>query len=128
MPAIFPAFEDKVDSSEDFGGHGRSDGLEQLDALAATLGLTPLSHFIDSHAMAESFFDEAELADVSVPPVQWHAAEVGLATAKGLYDYLQANPSDTSVSNAAQEDLRNLAALLARAMQSSIGFHLLVDI
>jgi len=125
MPAIYPVFEQKIESADNFAGHSLSRSLEELDAIAANLGLTPISQFIDSHTMAADFFDEGEMEGIEIPTVQWHDAAKGLATVKGLYDYFQA---DSDTSNGVLDDLHSLIQLLEKAVALSTGFHLLVDI
>ena len=133
MPAIYPVFEKPLSSAEGFGGHSLSRGLEELDNLAQTLGLMPLSGFIDSNTMAREVFDDEELAGIDLPPVQWFEASEGLRTVSGLLAFIS-EQSDKSLSmfgdavSAIETDLQQLAGLLEEALRSSNRFHLLVDI
>jgi len=125
MPAIYPVFEKPLSSAEGFGGHSLSRGLEELDNLAQTLGLMPLSGFIDSNTMAREVLDDDELAEIDLPPVRWFEASEGLKTVSGLLTFISEHGDAASD---VETDLRQLRELLEEALPTSNHFHLLVDI
>src|SRR5262245_27557882 len=82
MPAIYPVFEKPLAGSDNFNGNSMSRCLPQLDELAATVKVTPLSRFIDARTMAEEVLDDEQISAMAVPPVQWLQPEEGLLTVR----------------------------------------------
>ena len=128
MSALFPAFDQPLPSSDNFNGRSLSDNLEKLDSFAASLNLTTLSKFIDAYSMALEYLGDESLLPPNCPPEAWYTPQEGFATVSGLLHYIESH-SDLLLESITSVivDLENLSALLHKAMETAIRFHLLVD-
>lgn len=133
MPAVYPVFEKALPGADNFNGDLLSHWLLVLSELALSIGVTPLSRLIDSKTMAQEVLDDKQLADLPVPPVQWHQAEEGLMVVRGILSTIQ--PNDARFHSRRGDDtealvseLRQLEALLVTAASDGNRFHLLVDL
>ena len=133
MPAIYPVFERPLPEANKFNGNFLSRWLRNLDERASSIDVTQLSRFIDSNTMASEVLDDEQLANIPVPPVQWHRAEDGLVVLRGILSVIE--PNDARFHSrrgdereALVRELRQLEDLLVSAAHDSNRFHLLVDI
>jgi hypothetical protein len=95
---------------------------ETLDAIAAQLGVRPISEFISVDPQAAADFLEGEgmdVGEIELPPLRQFSAEDGLATVRALLSRPEAQP--------AIQDLQNCERILSAAAQHRVGWHLEVD-
>lgn len=94
--------------------------IESLDSAARELGVRPLSEFVsmDADDLADILGDDA--AGIDVPPLQWFAAQDGLATVSALQPRQEAQP--------ALHDLKDCERILTAAAQHKIGWHFQIDL
>lgn len=110
---------------------------EELDTLAARLGVAKLSSFYDNSALAEALaeeFEDPERAGALSPDV-WFEAEEGHRTLTALVKELRERPNslgfvpDSSRSHwpqALMEDLEYCLSGLTQALAQGRKFHLLI--
>jgi hypothetical protein len=110
---------------------------ESLDALAAQLGVTPLSAFHDYSTVAREY--ERELGEfegmAATQPDTWHDAATALSTVEAINRELQARPESLAFSSDASrrhwrdtllEELTYCRARLEDAAKRGLRFRLLV--
>jgi hypothetical protein len=108
---------------------GRSAG-RHLEALAREAGVRPLMEFFSQNLdEAIALIDDAggEPPPGGLPPEQWFPASEGLATVRGLLDYLTSRPDGAAEIDALVEDLRQFESVLGHLEAAEIGWHLAVD-
>ncbi|MBL8798432.1 MAG: hypothetical protein JNM56_31345 [Planctomycetia bacterium] len=101
-----------------------------LDALAALLGVPPLTQFVSSDPAAiDRYLREQGLdpEDFPLPEVEWFAAEDGLPTVRGLLAHLKAKPDAVLDAYRIVQDLRAMEAILGTAAAVGLRFHLQSD-
>jgi hypothetical protein len=128
--ALFIVTERKVRGvSTDVSGKalGRS---SHLDKLAKRAGVRPLMDLF-----SEAPDEAAEMAEElgrpvpkgGFPPLQWHPAEDGLASVRGMLAHLAAHPDAIPHAPAVADDLREFEAVLGGLAAKGVRWHLAVD-
>jgi len=117
-------------------GKALIDDLEELEALAAERGITPLSAFMDPREPPEDFepdedFDgdpETYVDQAYGPWTDWFPAQEGLAAVHALLHALQGSSAQDRLSDAetVMHDLEELARCLAQAVRRKARFRLAV--
>lgn len=126
--AIFPAFERKLNAEFGcFAGKCLSANLERLDELAAEMETEPLSSLLDARSNALNVLDEDDPILETLPPVQWHPAEEGLAVVRKLIAALRTPVDGIEYREGTIRDLHELEQVLVTASATGIRFHLLID-
>ena len=118
---IHPYFEKPVSSAQGrvstgaafLSGETLAKELESLDALAANVGVAPLSAF----GFEDDFFGEEP---------RWRAPEEGLKTVLALLDSLDGQPDSVCDVEGVAKDLKKIAAALEDARKRGVRFCLLV--
>ncbi|MBS0262283.1 MAG: hypothetical protein JSS02_10065 [Planctomycetes bacterium] len=114
--SIVPYFQSEIGGIESFAsGYAVARACQSLDALAAELGLLPLSAF--------GFND-----DWAGEQLVWHAPAEGLATCQGLLAALADRPGALPGQERVIRELRRIAAALQKAHEKKIPFCLLLRV
>ena len=103
-----------------------------LDALAASLAVTPLSNFVRagieevSEFHADEGLDTDEMAEAmaDLPPTEWVEPAEGLATVSALLQRLREEPHQISNQERVVKALDQLHRLLVAAQKQGARFHL----
>ena len=112
---VTPYFRSRVGETTTYcSGHGLARHMLELDELARTLGVTPLSEF--------GWND-----DLAGEELVWHDAARGLKTVNALLAHLQVDEFAESEQAEVIDDLKRIANDLGRADQQSIPFCLLLQ-
>src|SRR5437899_8966398 len=109
------------------GGKFLSRNLEWLDDVARKLSVLPLSEFVSiSPTEAAAFLvdEEADAAQVPLPPEQWFDPAQGLKTIDVL---LQQTQSQKPGESGLLQDLTACRHVLRQAQQNNVRFHFSVD-
>ena len=123
--ALYIALERQIPDFDPFmGGKALSKASGQLDAIAKSLGVRPLTEFFsaDPDVVAE-FLDEGAEA----PPQLWFSASEGLSTVRALHAYITANPSAAPGPDMVLGDLSDMERVLTTASEHTVGWCLQVD-
>lgn len=119
--AYFIVLERKIEGLDtELDGKRLAQAAGILDAMAAQLGVRPLSEFISIDPAQAAEFMDGDVGDLELPPLQQFSAEDGLATVRAL---LTRPEAETAI-----QDLRDCERILNVAAQHGVGWHLEVDI
>ena len=123
--ALYVALEREIPDFDPFlNGKALSQASDQLDTLAASLGVRPLMEFFSADPdMAAEFLAEGTAA----PPQSWFPASDGLATIRALHANLTDNPSAVPKHDMVLEDLTDMKRILTTAYEHGVGWCLQVD-
>jgi hypothetical protein len=98
---------------------------EELDRIAAELGLTPPSAFLSqSAAEASAMAEELQLGLEALPPERWFAAEGGFTAVRGILERLRESGDALRVI----ADLEAMERVLRAAKDAGVRFHFSIDI
>jgi hypothetical protein len=103
---------------------------EELDAVAAQLGVQPLMSFFskDPEEVAEFLDDEGvALDEMPIPDETWYTADDGLKTVDALLGHYQSVANATSQTEDIVRDLQEFQSVLRRAAAAGVRWHLDVD-
>ena len=137
--ALFIVLERQISGLDSYvNGKALSWAEESLDGLANQLGVTPLMAFfsIDPAEAAETFAETlAELGEPKdgaaepseFPEEEWFSAEEGLQTVNALLAHFAEHPRAVRDADAVISDLREFQAVLQRAGNEGVRWHLAVD-
>ena len=103
---------------------------EELDAVAAQLGVQPLMSFFSKDPQeVEDFLDDhgAALDEMPIPDETWYTAADGLKTVDTLLGHYQSAANPTSQTEDIVKDLREFQDVLRRAAAAGVRWHLDVD-
>ncbi len=98
--------------------------------LARQAGVRPLMEFFGASPedVSELIGEEDEGSPpIELPPERWFPASEGLATVRGLLEYLSSRPDAAEELDRLVEDLRGFEEVLGRLEQAGVGWHLAVD-
>ena len=112
-------------------GRRLSQAEPQLDAFAAELDVTPLMNFFSQNPQeALDLMGDfgAEAGDIELPDETWFDAAEGLRTVQALIGRLRQNPNLCQNAADVVSDLEEFKAVLSRARDEGVRWHLAVDI
>jgi hypothetical protein len=120
--ALYPVLESPDIAVEaEVDGKALARASDQLDRLALSAGVTPLTHFISVEGDDYGILEEA---DFEPPPTTWFSAADGLRTVRALLDGVgQAGEGD----GALLADLHALEQVLLQADERRLRWHLAID-
>ncbi len=98
---------------------------------ARRLGLTPLHEFLGTDPReVEQFLEREGLnpKEFPIPEEDWFAPAEGLATVRGLFKYVGANPQDVDKADRVLRDLKAFEGMLVAAEKHQTRFHLSSDL
>ena len=123
--AFYIALEQDIpDFDPMMDGKGVSGATDELEAMAATLGVRPLMEFFSINPdLASEFLEEGG----EMPKEEWFAASEGLVTVEALQTHLIANPSLLPRQEMVLEDLADMHRVLAAASAAGIAWCLAID-
>ena len=120
-----PGFESFVN------GKAVAHAVEELDALADSLGIPHLDDFIGQsmEEFADMLGEDIELADDEGEAVEekWFTAQEGIDYIDKLVAALRATPTAVDEAEAVLEDLAEYRAVLTQAGQAGMKWHLALD-
>ncbi len=103
---------------------------EELDAVAAQLGVPPLMSFFSKDPQeVEDFLDDhgAALDEMPIPDETWYTAADGLKTVDALLGHYKSVPNPTPQTANIVSDLQEFEGVLRRAEAAGVRWHLDVD-
>jgi hypothetical protein len=105
---------------------------DDLDRLAADLGVRPLLDFFSADANSMALLEEEGYklphAAESLPPTQWYVAEEGLNTISALLEYLESHPGFLGAdTQAACKEMEEYITVLEKAAAKNLHWHLAVS-
>jgi hypothetical protein len=129
--ALFIALEREIPGFDPFvNGKVLADASDELDAVAATLKVKPLMQFFSQDAEETARFLEGEgveMEDFEIPSETWFPAADGLKTVEALLDHFQQIPSSPPQAVEIVRELQEFQAVLNRAADDEVRWHLDVD-
>ncbi|ADV67903.1 hypothetical protein [Deinococcus maricopensis] len=122
MVALFIATPDPAEAT-DMDGRALSEHLSALDALARTVGVTPLSDLVGTDVIHEYGLEDDLHLPASAPHgTTWHPAEEGLRTIRALQRHAHTLPESV------QADLHDAERVLVRLAERDQPFTLAYDL
>jgi len=129
--AILVTLEREVGGASDAYARGKTGKAlareaDKIDSAARRKRVTPPTAMLSENVAALRAEMEAQGFDpakMRLPPEQWFAAADGLATVRGLAEYVGANLNDFKQPNPILRDLKAAEALLAAAETAGVKFH-----
>jgi hypothetical protein len=132
MPALFVTLEREIpDFNSYVNGHALSAADRKLERLAKELGVTPLMEFFSQDPEEAAAFIEDEGGDpseIDLPDETWFDGADGLKTVNALLEHLVQNPQAVPNADAVVDELREWQAVLMRAADHGVRWHLEVEI
>ena len=128
--ALYIVPERKIAGFDSFVSGKALGHCEHLARLAGQAGVRPLTEFFSQDpAEAAAFLEDQgiELPAGGLPAEPWFSPEHGLASVRGLLDYLAAHPEASSDAPALVADLKEVEEALARLAAEGIGWRLAMD-
>jgi hypothetical protein len=124
--ALYIVLENKNPGFDPFvNGKALGQADEQLAEMAKLCGVHPLMDFFSMNPDdASDFLDSEGLADMELPQEQWFSAQEGIRTVQALLRTIENVPELTDV----KADLLELQAVLIKAHERGIRWHLAVDV
>jgi hypothetical protein len=99
---------------------------DKLDSTARRKNVTAITSMLSESQAAliaqlkEDGFDPAKMR---LPPERWFPAADGIASVRGIAEYVAANLNDYKQPNPILRDLKAIEALLAAAAAAGVKFH-----
>jgi hypothetical protein len=120
--ALYPVLESPdIGIDLTFDGKALSRASPQLEGLALSAGVTPLTQFISFESDDYGILEEA---GIELPPATWFSAADGLRTVRALLDGVrQAGEGDEPLL----ADLHALEKVLLHADEKRVRWHLEID-
>jgi hypothetical protein len=103
---------------------------DELDAVAAQLGVPPLMSFFSKDPQeVEDFLDDEGVAldEMPIPDETWYTAADGLKTVDALLGHYKSVPNPTPQTANIVSDLQEFEGVLRRAEAAGVRWHLDVD-
>lgn len=131
MPALFIALERDISEFDPYvNGHALSHAERKLERIARKLNVTPLMNFFSQNPKNAAAFVESEGIDpeeIDIPDETWFDSADGLKTIDALLGHLNENPSAISSPDGIVAELKEWQAVLKRAADEGVRWHLEVD-
>jgi len=126
--AFYLVFDKKPDGFDPFvNGKALAHAGEQLMAIAAATGVTPLFEFVSFSEREREAFELTDEEFAMLPRDRWFAPTEIKRTVAALVEALAADPKAVPNAGAVMCDLAEYDAVLTKASQLELRCHLAID-
>ena len=131
MSALFVALEREIPNFDPYvNGDALSGAERKLERIATELNVTPLMEFFGHNPEDAAAFIDDEGGDpdeINIPDEAWFDAADGLKTADALVNYLSQHTDAIPNAVGVGAELNEWQAVLKRAADEGVRWHLEVD-